>query len=147
MMALAATGCSDNKEAGKSSVNVAKAPVVVVAEPVSAAKQSTGTPIAKVAFVLATKPVVGKLSDVRIDLSAAAAVPDLQLQFESASVAVAQETSTATVSIVVGKSTSHVLKFTPRQEGLGDITVHLRTSPEGAETVYAIPLLVGAAGG
>jgi hypothetical protein len=135
--------CSGEK-AGDSATTAAKAPAAAGVEAVAAVLQSEGAPAAKLAFVVVTRPVVGAQSDLRLDFSAAAVVPDLQVRVESASITVDPATAVANVSIAAGKTVSHQVRFTPQREGLAEITVRLRAGAGGTETVYVIPVLVAA---
>jgi hypothetical protein len=136
-------GCSGEK-AGGSAPTEAKAPAAAGVEAVAAVLQSDGTPVAKLAFVVVTRPVVGAQSDLRLDFSAAAVVPDLQVRAESASITIDPATAVASVSIAAGKTVSHQVRLTPQREGLAEVTVRLRAGADGAETVYVIPVLVAA---
>jgi hypothetical protein len=136
-------GCSGEK-AGDTVITGAKAPAAAGVEAVAAVLQSAGTPVAKLAFVVVTRPVVGAPSDLRLDFSAAAVIADLQVRAESASLTIDPATAVASVSIDAGKTVSHQLRFTPQREGLAEVTVRLRAGADGAETVYVIPVLVAA---
>jgi hypothetical protein len=136
--------CSGEKPGG-SATTAAKPPATAGVEAVPAVLQSEGAPAAKLAFVVVTRPVVGAQSDLRLDLSDAAVVPDLQIRVESASITIDPATAAANVSIAAGKTVSHQVRFTPQREGLAEITVRLRAGADAAEAVYVIPVLVAAA--
>jgi hypothetical protein len=144
VVVLAAAGCSGEKADGDAPAAV-KAPVAAVAEAVAAVLQSGGTPVAKLGFVVVTKPMVGAQSDLRLELSALAAVPALQVLTEGEAINIDPATAQASVSLEAGKTASHTVRLTPQREGLSRVTVRLRSATDSAETVYDIPVLVGAA--
>jgi hypothetical protein len=111
---------------------------------VPAVLQSEGTPVANLAFVVLTRPVVGVQSELRLDFTAAAAVPALQVRAEAMSITIDPATAQTSVLIEAGKTVSHQLKITPQREGLTEITVHLRAGADSTETVYVVPVLVAA---
>jgi len=143
--ACVAAGCSGEK-AGSHSPSAARAPVATGDDTVAAVSQS-GASIAALRFAVVTKPAVGAQSDLRLDLFAEAAVPELLVQAEAEAITVDPATAKASVAIEAGKTASHTLRITPRREGLTRVTVRLRSGADGAESVYDIPVLVGAAGG
>jgi hypothetical protein len=144
VVALAVAGCS-GEEAGADAPAASRAPVAV-ADAVAGVLQSGGTPIAKLAYVLAAKPVVGTQADLRLDLLSMSPVQDLQVQAEGSSITMDPATAQARVSLEAGKTLGHQLRFTAQREGLTRITVRLR-SGTGPETVYDIPVLVADAAG
>jgi len=151
VVACVVAGCSRGEQEGAATdTPAARAPVAPGADVVAAVLQSTGTPVAKLGFVLAAKPVVGVRSGLRLDVSDAAQVSALLLQAEAEGLAIDPATAQASLAIVEGKAASHELSFTPQREGLLEITVRLRSGEEdGSEAVYVIPVLVEkpAAGG
>lgn len=151
VVACAVAGCSRGEQgAAALDAPAAQAPAATRADVVAAVLQSTGTPVAKLGFVLANKPVVGVRSGLRLDVSAAAQVPTLLLRAEAEALAIDPATALASLALVDGKAVSHELGFTPQREGLTEITVRLRSDEEGGtEAVYVIPVLVEkpAAGG
>jgi hypothetical protein len=144
VVALAASGCSGEKASGDAPTAV-KAPVAAGADAVAAVLQSGGTPIAKLGFVVVTRPMVGAQSDLRLDLSSVAPVPELQVHSEGEAITIDPATAKASVSLESGKTASHTVRLTPQREGLTRVTVRLRSGADSAETVYDIPVLVGAA--
>jgi hypothetical protein len=125
VVVLAAAGCSGEKADGDAPAAV-KAPVAAVAEAVAAVLQSGGTPVAKLGFVVLT-------------------VPALQVLTEGEAINIDPATAQASVSLEAGKTASHTVRLTPQREGLTRVTVRLRSATDSAETVYDIPVLVGAA--
>jgi hypothetical protein len=143
---LAMAGCSKSpSDAASSQINT-KAPVAAATEAVAAVLVS-GPPTAKLGFVLAAKPVVGASVELRLDFSAVEAVPALQLRAEAEAATIDPATAQIGLAIEAGKTASHQLRLTPGQEGFTEVTIRFRTAPDGAETVYSIPLLVVASGG
>jgi hypothetical protein len=145
-VALAVSACSGEKAGGNAPATV-KAPVAAGADATAAVLQSGGTPLAKLGFVVVTKPMVGAQSDLRLDLSATAAVPSLQVHAEAEAITVDPATALAGVSLEAGKTVGHVVRITPQREGLTKVTVRLRSAADSSETVYDIPVLVAAATG
>jgi hypothetical protein len=146
VVALAVSACSGEKAGGDALATV-KAPAAAGADAAAAVLQSGGTPVAKLGFVLVTMPVVGAQSDLRLDLSATAAVPALQVNTEAETITIDPATAKAGVSLEAGKTLSHVVRITPQREGLTRVTVRLRSAVDNNETVYDIPVLVAAATG
>ncbi|MEO8315373.1 MAG: hypothetical protein ABI645_11315 [Pseudomonadota bacterium] len=144
LVALVASGCSREKAEGGASA--AKAPTAAPAEAVAAVLQSGGTPIAKLGFIVVTRPVVGAQSELRLEILAAAAVPALQVRIEADALTIDPSTAQVSVSLEAGKTLSHQVKFTPQREGLTEVTVRLK-SEEDSETVYVIPVEVAATTG
>ena len=145
VVAIAVSACSGEKAGGEAPTAI-KAPVAPGADATAAVLQSGGTALARVAFVLVTKPVVGTSSDLRLDLSATEAVPALQVQTQAETITVDPATAQAVVSLESGKTVSHVVRITPQSEGLTRVTVRLRSAADSNETVYDIPVLVAATG-
>jgi hypothetical protein len=140
---VSVAGCSGEK-AGDAAPAVNKAPVVQGADAVAAVLQSSGTPLAKLGFVVATRPVAGMPLELRLDLSSASGVPAVQVRVEAQSFAIDPATAQVSVAVEAGRTVSHHVNLTPQKEGLAEVTVRLR-SADSAETVYAIPVLVAAA--
>jgi hypothetical protein len=143
---LAVSGCSGEKAGGDAPAPV-KAPAAAGVDASTAVLQSGEPPVARLGFVVVTKPVVGVQSDLRLDLSSVAAVPELQVHTEAEAIAIDPATAKAGVSLEAGKTVSHVVRLTPQREGLTRVTVRLRSAADGAESVYDIPVLVAAAPG
>jgi hypothetical protein len=144
VVVLAVAGCSGEK-VSSNAPSAAKAPAAAGAEAAAAVLQSVGTPIAKLGFVVVTKPMVQTQSDLRLDLSAVEVVPELQVITEGEAIAIDPATAKASVSLEAGKTASHVVRLTPQREGLTRVVVRLRSGAGIAETVYDIPVLVSAA--
>ena len=146
VVGVVASGCTGEKaEVGASAA--AKPPAAPAAEATAAVLQSDGTPVAKLEFVLSARPVVGAPLEMRLDYSATTAIHVLQVRTEATSLAIDPAGAQASVALEAGKTSSHQIRFTPQREGLAEITVRLRALPDGAETVYVIPVLVAAAAG
>jgi hypothetical protein len=109
---------------------------------VSAVLQSPGVPVAKLAFHIDTRPVVGKPFGVKLLASASQALPELHLTIESSSLIAAPDTATLALD-GSGTAVAHDITVTARQEGLAELTVRLKAGI--AESVYVIPVLVTSA--
>lgn len=151
VVAFVVGGCSRGEQEGAATdAPAARAPAAPGADVVAAVLQSTGTPVARLSFVIAAKPVLGVRSGLRLDFSAAAQASALLLQVAAEGLTIDPATAEASLTLVDGEVVSHELGFTPQREGLSEITVRLRSGEEGgAEAVYVIPVLVEkpAAGG
>jgi hypothetical protein len=152
VVVLAVAGCGKNKQADNAAAAgaMARAPVAAGADAVAAVLQTPGTPVAKLGFVVVTRPVLGAQSGLRLDVTSA--VPAALLaSAEGDGVVIDAATARTSLAFVTGGSTvSHELKLTPQREGLAEVTVRLRsTEPDSVETVYVVPVLVAraAAGG
>ncbi len=152
VVALVIAGCGKGKQADSvaDAEAAAKAPAAAGADVVAAVLQSPGTPIAKLGFVIATRPVVGTQSGLRLDFSAPEPAAMLVVA-EGDGLAIDPATARANVTLVTaGTTVSHQLRFTPQREGLTEITVRLNSGEaDSPVTTYAIPVLVAkaAAGG
>jgi hypothetical protein len=148
LLALAGCGRSEQPEDGGSAKSTAKAQPVA-ADAVAAVLQS-GAPIARLSFMLDMKPQQGSPATMRLDFSAPEAMA-LSMVAESDGLTLDPATAKGSVTLTGGGAvTSHELRFTAQREGLIEIVVRLRKDEaDGAETVYAIPVLAApaAAGG
>jgi hypothetical protein len=109
-------------------------------EAVAAVLQSAGTPVAKLSFVVATRPVKGQPFTLQLLASATAPVPALQVTAASGSLEISPATAVLALD-AAGVTASQDLTVTAQQEGLAELTVRLQ-SGAGEATVYAIPVLV-----
>lgn len=121
----------------------AAAPAVAAAgaEAVNAVLQTPGTPVARLQFVIETRPTVGQSFKVQLLANSPEAVPTLQLVSESAELTL-ENPSTLLVLESSDASATHELTAVASQEGLAEIIVKLRGDPAGPEAVYSIPVLV-----
>lgn len=109
---------------------------------VQAVLQSSGTPVAKLEFVLDSRPVAGKPFALQLHVSAAAPVPELHMAAESSGLIIAPDS--ATLALPEADVVVQEVLVTAPGEGLVDLNVRLKVA--GApETVYAVPVLVAAA--
>ena len=147
VLALAGCGRSDAPDKAAAAGNASRAPVVAAEEAVAAVLQSAGKPIARVGFLLGSKPLLGASSTLRLDIAADEPVPALLLAAEGEAIAIEPATAQASLALAeAGTVVSYQLTFTPQRAGLAQILVRLRNADAaGVETVYAIPLLVAAA--
>jgi hypothetical protein len=144
---LVVTGCSSGDQAGGAAgPKAASKAATAGVEAVTAVLQSAGAPVAKVDFVVVTRPVVGAQTVLQLNISAPAPVSNLQLVAEGDGVLVDPASAKAGFVLLADKMSHHDLRFTSQREGLGQVTVRLSGGPDAAETVYAIPVLVAAAG-
>jgi hypothetical protein len=147
-MALALAGCGD-RPAGDGAGSPASAGEGAAArgapgDAVAAVLMSSGTPVAKLSYVVETRPLKGAPFKVSLLVAAGTSIPALEVAASSGTLEV--QPATATLPIEGGKQATHELTLTSPAEGLLEFTVRLKT--EGAaEAVYAIPVLVMAAQG
>lgn len=110
---------------------------------VQAVLQSQGTPLARLQFVLDSRPVAGKPFSLQLHFSAPAPVPELQWAAESSGLIIAPDSATLAIAAADTPVVQQVIVTAPR-EGLVDMQVRLKGA-DAAETVYAVPVLVAAA--
>jgi hypothetical protein len=146
-VALALAGCGDKPAAdGEAGTAVPSgegtAARAAPGDAVPAVQMSTGTPVAKLSYVVETRPLKGVPFNVSLLVSAGASIPVLEVAASSTTLEVVPATGVLTLE--GGKPATHELTITAAGEGLAEFTVSLKT--EGAaEAVYAIPVLVMAA--
>jgi hypothetical protein len=110
---------------------------------VSAVRLSEGAPVAELEFVIDSRPVAGKPFHVKLQVSAAAPVPALQLAAESTSLIVAPASATLAIESADQPAVQD-LTVTAPAAGLLELGVRLK-SGDAPETLYSIPVLVAAA--
>lgn len=141
-MTLALAGCGDKPadEAGSAASSGAGAAARgAPGDAVAAVQLSTGTPLAKLSYVVESRPVKGAPFKVSLLLSASTSIPALEVAAASGTLEVLP--ATGTLALEGGKPATHELTLTSAEEGLLEFTVRLKA--EGAaEAVYAIPVLV-----
>ncbi len=82
VLVVAGCGSKEKAEGAAGADTGVRAKQAAGAEAVAAVLQSTGTPVAKLGFVVVAAPVVGLQSALRLDISAAAPVPALLVSAE-----------------------------------------------------------------
>jgi hypothetical protein len=151
MLALALAACgSKTEEEGAAQRAAAASAMVAGSDETAAVLESRGTPLAKVRFVVESRPVVGRPFNVKVVVASATPVPQLLVKVTGTNLAV----EPASVMLVLGdpvgagteSSNSHTFAVTAEQEGLTELAVHLTTTPDVPETLYLIPLLVSKPG-
>ncbi len=120
---------------------------------VAAVLESAGTPLAKVRFVIDSRPVAGTPFNLKLVVSAAGPVPQLVVTAESgdfridpASMALPLNEAEAQSGIGREFRGSHDFSATAQHDGLTQVNVHLTTEPDVPETLYVIPVLVSKPG-
>jgi hypothetical protein len=147
VVAFVVTGCSSGDQAGGAAgPKAATRKAAVGVEAVAAVLQSAGAPVAKLDFVVVSRPVVGTQTVLQLNIVAPAPVSSLQLTAEGDGVVIDPGTAKAAFVLPADKLSHHDLRFTSQREGLGQVTVRLSNGPDVAETVYVIPVLVSRAG-
>lgn len=106
--------------------------------------QSTGAPVAQLSYIIDTRPVVAEPFTVKLRASSATPVPELQVLASAEEMIIAPEAGTIAIEKADAPATHELIVTAPRP-GLTLLNVRLK-SGEGAETVYAVPVLVSAAG-
>lgn len=106
---------------------------------VAAVQSTPGTPVARLHFVIESRPVAGQPFVVRLLVSAAEPQPELHLAAESSTLTIQPRTAVLALDTAAGAVT-HTLTVTAGQAGLAEISVRLKAG--AAETPYAIPVLV-----
>jgi hypothetical protein len=145
-LALAACNKAAEPDAAASGTVAAPAPAGGAAggggDAVQAVLQSTGEPVAKLQFVLESRPVAGKPFPLQLHVSAPAPVSELQLAAESPDLIIAPASATLALPEANTTVVQEIVVTAPR-EGLMDLHVRLRGA-DAPETVYAVPVLVAA---
>lgn len=145
--ALALAGCKDKPaedevgttaRSGDSAATRASA-----SDAVPAVLMSSGTPAAKLSYVVESRPLKGAPFKVSLLLSAATSIPALEMAVSSPTFQV--EPVAGTLALEAGKTATQELTLTSAEERLAEFTVRLKADG-GAESVYAIPVLVMAQG-
>lgn len=103
---------------------------------------SPGTPVAKLSYVVESRPVKGVPFKVSLIASAGAGVSVLEVAVSSDTLDL--QPAMGVLALQGGGPATHELTITSAEEGLHEFTVQLKA--EGtAEAVYAVPVLVMAA--
>lgn len=151
MLALALAACgSKTEEEGAAQRAAAASAQVAGSDEVAAVLESAGTPVARVRFVIESRPAVGRAFNVKVVVASPTPVPQLLVKVTGTDLVV----EPPTVMLVLGESggagsenvNSHTFSVTAQQEGLVELAVHLATAPEIPETVYIVPVLVSKPG-
>ncbi|MEO6079941.1 MAG: hypothetical protein ABIQ86_09210 [Steroidobacteraceae bacterium] len=141
-------GCSrsEKTDGAAGTQAMARAPIAPGADAVAAALQSPGTPIAKLGFVVTSRPVVGAQSGLRLDISGAAP-GTLLVTTEGDGVEIDPAMARVGLAVTTADATvSHALQFTPQRDGILEVTVRLHGgAADSPETIYVIPVLVAKA--
>jgi hypothetical protein len=150
VMALALGGCDrDAEESAPAAAQGSVAPTVGAergaADAVAAVMQSQGGPATQLSFLIETRPVVGKPFAVKLYLSAAEAMPGLQLSVEPGNLISTPASGTLNIT-GPGQAAEQDLVVTAQQAGLWELAVSIRSPDVAAATVYKIPVMVSAAG-
>jgi hypothetical protein len=154
MLALVLSACS-GKGSDRDATNKRSASAPMPAfggdDAVAAVRESAGTPVAQLRFVIDTRPVAGKPFRVQLIATAAAPTPRLSvtvdsdtLRIDPSSVELALDESDSAGAFQYGAS--HDFMVVAQNEGLAEMAVHLTTDADTPETVYVIPVLVAKAG-
>jgi hypothetical protein len=151
-IAFALPGCGKNPGQDESGSPEPRAPSAAgsaeragAGDATAAVLHSAGTPVAKLSYVVDSRPVKGQPFTLRLLASAAAPVPALQVTAASGTLEISPASGVLALD-AAGVTASHDLTVTAQQEGWAELTVRLQ-SGTGGEAVYAIPVLVMAAGG
>lgn len=112
---------------------------------VPAVLQSSGSPVARLSFIIDAKPVAGQPFTVKLQASAATSVQELEVLVSAPELIVAPETAKVTIEKPDAPA-FHELIVTAPQPGLTELNVRLKAGA-GPEALYAIPVLVAAADG
>ncbi len=153
MLALVLPACgSKTEEAATAKHAAAAATHIAVDDEVAAVVDSAGTPLAKVRFVIDSRPVSGKPFNLKLVFSAAGPVPQLVVRAESADLKIDAPAAPVQLSETEAQSggrefrgTRDITVLAP-QDGLAEVNVHLNADADTPETVYVIPVLVSKPG-
>jgi hypothetical protein len=150
MLALVLSACGSKTEDGAAAQKrtATASAQVPGGDEVAAVLDSPGTPVAKVRFVIESRPVAGRSFNVKVIVSSATPVPQMLLAVKADELMV----EPASVMLVLGEAAggeninSQTFSVTAPKEGLTELAVHLSTDAAAAETRYMIPVLVARAG-
>ena len=147
MVACALSACDRQSGSGAPEGATAAAPPASAqrsgGDAVPAVLQSTGTPVAKLAFIIDAKPVVGEPFTVKLQASAATPVPELDVLVSAPELIVAPEAAKVAIETADAPAIHELIVTAPRP-GLTELNVRLKAGA-GPEALYAIPVLVAAA--
>lgn len=143
MLALTLAACGGGKPdadaaAQAAAGSAAKRPAD---ESVAAVQVSPGSAPAELRFLVGAAPEPGRPFTLTLSASAAQPLPELQLLLEAEGMTVTPGSAVLSIGEAGGVAT-HEFTVTPAAAGLADISVRLRAGADGAETRYAIPVLV-----
>jgi PBP1b-binding outer membrane lipoprotein LpoB len=146
---LAACGSKTGDEAAAQKRAASAAAQAPGSDEVAAVLESAGAPLARVRFVIDSRPVAGKAFNVKVIVSSATQVPQMLLAIKSGDLVV----EPASVMLVLGATeggrenvNSQTFSVTAQKDGLTELSVHLTTEANASETRYVIPVLVAKAG-
>jgi glucose/arabinose dehydrogenase len=150
-LALLLCACGTKEEEGATNKQAAAAAVATLGdESVAAVKESQGVPVARLRFLIESRPVVGKPFNVKVTLAGDQHVPQLLVRPESTALVATPER----VMVSLGHAGDTGSEFTAvqvfsliaNQEGLVELAVHLTVDGEANGALYLIPILVAKAG-
>ena len=150
-LALLLCACGSKDEDGAADKQAAATAVKTLGdESVAAVKESPGTPVARLRFLVESRPVVGKPFNVKLTLAGDQHVPQLLVRPEST----ALDSTPERVMVSLGQAGDTGREFTAvqvfslvaNQEGLVELAVHLTVEGEATGTLYLIPILVARQG-
>jgi glucose/arabinose dehydrogenase len=149
-LVLAACGSKTENEAAAQKRAATASAQAPDSEEVAAVLESTGTPLAKVSFVIESRPVVGRAFNVKVIVSSTTPVPQMLVAIKAGELVV----EPASVMLVLGeaasgggeKVNSQTFLVTAPKEGLAELGVRLTTDADTPETLYIIPILVARSG-
>jgi hypothetical protein len=106
--------------------------------------ESTGPAVASLWFEVVERPVAGQPFTLKLQLSAAQPLPSLEVAVGSEGLKITPERASLALA-EASTPVSHELTVTAPEAGLFDLRVRLVAGEQGAESLYAIPVLVAAA--
>ncbi len=145
-LALVLCACGSKDEQSATNKQAAATAVAALGdESVAAVLESAGKPLAKLRFLVESRPVVGKPFNLKLTVTTEAPVPQLVITPESTVLTA----TPASVMVALGHAgdtdrefnAGHVFSVTASQEGLAELVVHL-TQDDTPEALYRIPILV-----
>jgi len=150
LVLLSVCACSRDPqpEQGESAGNAARTNAAASGDSVAAVAQGGATGPVSLRFAVETRPVVGTASSLRLELAAAAPLTGVSVRIEGETLGFDAAGSQKVIDLPeAGKPVVYAVRFTPETQGIADASVHvLPAGAEAREVVYAIPVLVEAAG-
>lgn len=149
LLLLSVSACSRDPQPSEEATGTASLPNAAASvDSVAAVAQGGAAGPVTVRFALEDRPLVGTQANLRLELAAASPLSGVSVRIEGETLGFEPEGSQKVIDLPeAGKPVSYTVRFTPQTPGITDASVHVvPPGAEGRELVYAIPVLVEAAG-
>lgn len=151
LVLLSVCACSRDPQpvqGGAGSSNAARPNAAATGDSIAAVAQGGATGPVRLRFAVEERPVVGAASNLRLEFSAAAPLSGVSVRIEGETLGLDAAGSQKVIDLPeADRPVTYTVSFTPQSPGIADASVHvLPSGAEAREVVYAIPVLVDAAG-